>query len=146
MLRLTLRHVEPPNDYWKPFDISFARVINTNPYGWIIRQYASKKFVSTDFIVHFGFGAGAKELEGLEGTVFVHGKEGSGAFVAFNRDLWGNAADLGWWLSAGDLTYREKFDLQGRPKLRDVPQEENTGAIRRSHNVCVIVPVFGDVK
>ncbi|KAI9018421.1 hypothetical protein DFJ74DRAFT_677279 [Hyaloraphidium curvatum] len=119
-LRITKEH-EPPSDYWKPFDISISRALNSNPYGWVLRQYAARKFVQTDFIQHFGYFSEMSASAAMRNprTVFMHGK----------RD------------SAGAEAHRTKFDVAGQVSLREVSDAEKAGGVRREHKICIVLYV-----
>ena len=53
-LRLVVQY-EPPNHFWKPFDVSIWRVLHAFPYTWPLHQKYRHKFLIADFIHHWGF-------------------------------------------------------------------------------------------
>ena len=60
-MRLTIQY-EPPNHFWKPFDVSMWRVLHAFPYCWPIYQRYRSKFVFSDFINHWGFHVTDKDV------------------------------------------------------------------------------------
>ena len=53
-LRIVIQY-EPPNHFWKPFDVSIWRVLHAFPYTWPLFQRFRPKFLLGDFIHHWGF-------------------------------------------------------------------------------------------
>ena len=53
-LRVVVQY-EPPNHFWKPFDVSMWRVLHAFPYTWPLHQRFRTKFLLADFIHHWGF-------------------------------------------------------------------------------------------
>jgi hypothetical protein len=53
-LRIVVQY-EPPNHFWKPFDVSIWRVLHAFPYTWPLFQRFRPKFLLSDFIQHWGF-------------------------------------------------------------------------------------------
>ncbi|KAI9033181.1 hypothetical protein DFJ74DRAFT_155700 [Hyaloraphidium curvatum] len=84
--------------------------------------YIGDRFVSTDFIQHFGFSSDAATAAALSNrrTSFIHGKPGS----------------------AGDVAYKAKYNALGQPRLRNVSEAEKLGAIRPEHKLCVLLRTF----
>ena len=74
-LRLVIQY-EPPNHFWKPFDVSIWRVLHAFPYSWPLYQRFRSKFVYSDFIHHWGFHVTAKDVAqslARPGVFLVHG-------------------------------------------------------------------------
>ena len=53
---------EPPNHFWKPFDVSIWRVLHAFPHTWPVYQKYRAKFVYSNFIHHWGFHVTPQQL------------------------------------------------------------------------------------
>lgn len=74
--------IQPPDHYWKPFDVSIWKVLNDFPYFWHAYQRIAKHFVYADFVQNLGFSPSEDAMENSRGnarTFLVHhGKNSSG--------------------------------------------------------------------
>jgi hypothetical protein len=61
-LRLVIQY-EPPNHFWKPFDVSIWRVLHAFPHAWPVYQRYRSKFVYSNFIHHWGFHVTGKDFD-----------------------------------------------------------------------------------
>ena len=81
---------EPPDHFWKPFDVSMWRVLHAFPYTWPLYERYSGKFQHARFIQHYHFdapqGAAVDAMRAPE-TFFVHGANGSAGALKFEEKL-----------------------------------------------------------
>jgi hypothetical protein len=91
---------EPPNHFWKPFDVSIWKVLHDFPYSWHIHQRIIKYFVYNDFIQHWGFTVNAADIDRARhapNTFLLHGKNTSAGIVKYKRKFDKiNAAKVDW--------------------------------------------------
>jgi hypothetical protein len=80
-------NAEPPNHYWKPFDVSIWKVLHDFPYNWRIHQHVIRRFVYSDFIQHWGFSSSEEDVavsNESRRTILRHGKQTSAGIVKWN--------------------------------------------------------------
>jgi len=117
-LRLTMER-QPPSDYWKPFDISFWKVLNDFPYSWRLYQHYRGLFQYTDILVHIGFhSAKFKYSTVLDKAYLIHGRTNS----------------------AGNGQYFRKFK-DGVPTTNKTLYEEE---IRPNQRLSILMRAFAD--
>lgn len=79
---------EPPSHYWKPFDISIAKVFHSLPYSWQWQQRYAGRFQYASFIRHLGFTISEDQLDAARADpkcFLVHGKRGSAGVVKYEQ-------------------------------------------------------------
>lgn len=114
-IRLTVAY-EPPNHYWKPFDISMWRVLHAFPYTWHIYQRYRPYFQHADFIMHYSFLlSDVGSIRNLHpATYLVHGSN----------------------VSAGNVQFQRKFRSKA---VKDVTWDDR---LSPSHNVSILVQSY----
>jgi len=77
-LRVVVQY-EPPDDFWKPLDISLWRVMHNFPYTWPLYRRYRHKFQAANFISNFGGQMLPSSMENtlhlakVRGSVLAHG-------------------------------------------------------------------------
>jgi hypothetical protein len=88
-LRVVIEY-EPPNHYWKPFDVSMWRVLHAFPYTWPLYQRYRPMFLHSAFIRHYSFLMSEKNEEDAvasQHTFFVHGAAASAGKVIYEKKI-----------------------------------------------------------
>ncbi|KAK4049331.1 hypothetical protein OIO90_005460 [Microbotryomycetes sp. JL221] len=119
-----VRDQEPPNHYWKPFDVSIAKVFRHLPYAWLWQQKFSGRFQYSDFVLHYGFTIQDVQVEDAlknPNTFLIHGKRSSAGKVQYDSKMgdekarkdvqWGDEVTGSLRLSVLMRSWREDLDF-----------------------------------
>jgi hypothetical protein len=82
--------LEPPQNGWKPFDVSIWKVLHDFPYFWHVHQRVAKHFVYADFLDHWSFSLTDKDVEYSHAnpmTFLIHGNNASAGIVKFQEKV-----------------------------------------------------------
>ncbi|KAK4047116.1 hypothetical protein OIO90_006319 [Microbotryomycetes sp. JL221] len=85
-----VRYQEPPNHFWKPFDVSIAKVFRHLPYAWMWQQKYNGRFQHSDFVLHYGFTITDAQIEDAlknPDTFLVHGKRTSAGKLVYDAKM-----------------------------------------------------------
>lgn len=119
---------EPPEHYWKPFDVSIWKVLQDFPYSWHMHPRIARRFVYSEYIHHWSFQLEEYDMsisKSSNKTFLVHGKKssaGTNNFVKkFPADKKHSAAHINW---NGAIEGSDKVSVLLRASARELEYAE----------------------
>jgi hypothetical protein len=112
--------LEPPDHFWKPFDVSIWKVLHDFPYFWHTYQRISKHFIYSDFVEHWGFGITDDSMRLSRQnprTFMVHGRNMSSSKRVSQEKFKADMSHLNW---DGVIEPKDDISVFMRSEAKDV--------------------------